>query len=62
MSSPLTKQQEKLRGKKIVDMTNAELHSWINACDRMETYVKGNKARRSWTKSRDEAENEMQSR
>lgn len=62
MSSPLTKQQENLRGKKVIDMTNEELEIWINACDKMENWVKHNKARRSWTTSRDEAELELEQR
>jgi hypothetical protein len=59
MNSLLTKQQEKLRGKKVSDMTILEITTWIEACDKMENWVKGNKARRSWTQSRDEAENEL---
>jgi len=59
MSNPLTKKQEKLRGKKVIDMTDDELRSWINACDRMESQIKYNKARRSWTQSREEAEDEL---
>ncbi len=43
----LTKQQQALRGKKVIDMTNAELVLWIDACDLMERTVKPNKARRS---------------
>ena len=52
----LTKQEEKLRGKKVIDMTISELKIWINACNKMERLVKANKVRRNWTKSRDDAE------
>ena len=62
MSNPLSKNQEKLRGKKIVDVTIDELRSWINACDKMENWVSHNKARRSWTQSRKEAETELERR
>ncbi|WP_430401209.1 hypothetical protein [Flavobacterium sp.] len=62
MKNPLTKQQEQLRGKKVNDMTNQELEIWVQACDKMENWVDVNKARRSWTKSRDEAESELEKR
>ena len=60
--NPLTKQQEKLRGKNVKDMSSDELRIWIDACDKMENWVKYNKARRSWTASRDEAEEELEKR
>ncbi len=62
MSNPLNKQEEKLRGKKISNMTLDELNVWINACDKMENWVNANKARRSWTTSRSEAINEVKKR
>ncbi|WCO03487.1 hypothetical protein [Psychroserpens ponticola] len=62
MKNPLTKQQERLRGKKVNDMTNQELETWIQACDKMENWVNANKARRSWTQSRDKAESELEKR
>ncbi len=43
-------------------MSFEELKSWINACDRMEKWVKFNKARRSWTESREEAIIELEKR
>ena len=60
--NPLTKQEEKLRGKNVRDMNSDELRIWINACDKMENWVKYNKARRSWTESRKQAIAELQSR
>ncbi|MEM9679571.1 MAG: hypothetical protein AAF901_04540 [Bacteroidota bacterium] len=60
--NPLTKEQEKLRGKKVQDMTTDELRIWISACDKMENWVKYNKARRSWTESRDQAIEELERR
>lgn len=62
MNNSLTKEEQKLRGKNISDMTLDELKIWINACDKMENNVKANKARRSWTKSRDESINEIEKR
>ena len=44
----LTRKQEALRGREVIDMTNEELVLWIEACDLMEVTVKPNKARRSW--------------
>ena len=34
MTSPLSKAQHMLRGRKIEDMTVAQLRTWIDACDR----------------------------
>jgi hypothetical protein len=62
MNNPLNKQEEKLRGKKIYDMTLDELNVWINACDKMENWVNANKARRTWTSSRLEATIEIEKR
>ena len=59
MDNPLTKEQEQLRGKKIVDLSTEELGIWIDACERMEKWVTDNKPRRSWTKSREKAEHEL---
>ncbi len=58
--NPLNKQQEKLRGKKVEDMNPEELLLWIDACNKMENWVSHNKARRSWTSSRDEAMEEYE--
>ena len=52
MNNPLTKEQEQLRGKKIVDLSLEQLSVWINACERMENWVKDSKSRRSWRKSK----------
>jgi uncharacterized protein with von Willebrand factor type A (vWA) domain len=60
--NPLTKQQEKLRGKKVQDMNSDELRIWISACDKMQNWVKYNKARRSWTESREQAIGELEKR
>jgi hypothetical protein len=59
MRTPLSKSQEMLRGRKRVDMTDAQLRDWIDACDKMETWVKSAKARRSWVNARADAEAEM---
>lgn len=62
MNNPLSKQQEKLRGKEVCNMTIDELNVWIKACDEMENWVHANKARRSWTSSRFEAIDELEKR
>lgn len=63
MENPLSKDQEALRGKKIKDMSLSELKLWIDACDKMEGWIKNaNKARRSWTSSKEKAEHELQKR
>lgn len=62
MDSPLTSKQEKLRGKKLVDLNSEELSIWIDACERMEKWVSSNKARRSWAKFRKKAQHELNKR
>jgi hypothetical protein len=58
----LSKIQQKLRGKNISDMTNAELPIWIEACRTMEKAKLPMKARRSWKEVRIAAEAEMRRR
>jgi hypothetical protein len=49
-----------LRGRKIEDMTLAQLRTWIDACDRMEVWPHTPvKARRGWKASRAQAEAEL---
>jgi len=60
--SPLTRSQTSLRGRDIRDLSNEQLHDWIDACDKMERHVKYKKARRGWTSSRAEAEAERERR
>ena len=59
MRNPLSKQQETLRGRKLADLTDEQLLDWIDACNKMERWVKVNKARRTWVRSRDDAEAEL---
>jgi hypothetical protein len=59
MSEPLTKSQQRLRGRKVQDMSVDELNDWISACDRMEVWVSHNKARRSWNVAREDAQEEL---
>jgi hypothetical protein len=47
----LTKNQQRLRGKKISDMTDDELTDWLAACHKMEVLVKFKKARHSWVEA-----------
>jgi hypothetical protein len=62
MQNPLSKRQEALRGRKRSDMTEAELHDWIDACDKMEQWVKPAKARRTWKAARADAVAELERR
>jgi len=62
MPEPLSKSQQQLRGRNVIDMTVAQLRDWIDACDKMELWVKANKARRTWTRGRREAEAELKRR
>jgi len=59
---PLTRSQQALRGRKICDMSIDQLRDWIDACNKMERHVIYNKGRRSWTRSRSEAEAELERR
>lgn len=60
--SPLPKEQEALRGKKVRDLTDAQLLLWLKACDTMEGWVTNPKARRGWKDSRTEAVAEIERR
>ena len=62
MGMPLTKDQQKLRGRDVKVMTDEQLADWIEACDAMENWVKFNKARRAWKQSRKDAEDEIERR
>jgi hypothetical protein len=59
---PLTKTQQALRGRDLRDMSPVQLRDWINACEKMERFVKFNKARRGWKQSREEALAELERR
>ena len=53
---PLSKSQTSLRGKKIADMSVAQLKDWIAACDAVEVWKSTPpKTRRGWKRSREEA-------
>ena len=63
LSQPLSKSQQALRGRKIADMTDAQLVDWIEACQKMETWPRiDGKARRGWKASRAAAELEVERR
>jgi hypothetical protein len=63
LGEPLTKAQQALRGRKVIDMTDAQLRLWLDACDRMEQWAHiPNKARRGWGRGRTEAEAEIERR
>jgi hypothetical protein len=54
--------QQRLRGKNVADMTDEQLRDWIDACQRMEKWVKPAKARQGWRLSGEEAESALASR
>jgi hypothetical protein len=63
VKNPLSRSQESLRGRKIVDMSAVQLREWIDACVRMEEWkYTPTKARRGWKASRAEAEAELERR
>jgi hypothetical protein len=62
MAEPLTKSQQSLRGRRIVDLTDDQLHEWIDACKKMEDWVGHAKSRRAWRLSAIEAEAELERR
>ena len=59
---PLSRSQQGLRGRDIRDMTIEQLRDWIDACEKMEAWVKPPKARRSWKHSGQEAIAELEGR
>lgn len=57
---PLSHSQHRLRGRKVVDMSEAQLRDWIDACIKMEEWPRiDGKARRGWKESRIAAEAEL---
>ena len=48
LGQPLTREQEELRGRDVRELDEAQLRVWLDACERMEHWVKAAKARRSW--------------
>jgi hypothetical protein len=62
VTNPLSREQEALRGRRLVDLTDRELELWLDACERMEHWVRFAKARRTWKRSRDAALQEQAKR
>lgn len=62
MAEPLSKSQQRLRGRKVADMTADQLLDWIDACAKMEQWVDAAKARRSWKQSAEDAQQELERR
>ena len=56
----LSKEELKLQKKGIENLSQEELKQWIELCKRNENDVKYNKVRRSWVKSRKQAEEQLQ--
>lgn len=48
IGQPLTREQEELRGRDVREFDETQLRVWLDACERMERWVKAAKARRSW--------------
>ena len=61
-NSPLTGEQERLRGRRVEDLTDAQLLIWIDACEKMRVWVKPAKARRTWTAGLKRAQQEFEKR
>jgi hypothetical protein len=55
----LSKEESKLQKKGIENLSQEELTIWIEVCKRNENNVKYNKARRSWSQARLEAEKRL---
>ena len=62
MAEPLSKTQQRLRGRKICDMTDEQLRDWIDACEKMNKWLGAAKARRGWRLSGIKAEEELRRR
>lgn len=56
----LSKEELKLQKKGIENLSQEELKQWIELCRRNENDVKYNKVRRSWVKSRKQAEEQLE--
>ena len=60
MDAPLSNSQQALHGRKVTDMTEAQLRDWIVACERMEAWPHTQKkARRDWKNGRTETVTEL---
>ena len=55
-----SKEELKLQKKGIENLSQKELLEWIEICKRNENDIKFNKARRSWMKSRQKAEERLE--
>jgi hypothetical protein len=63
LDQPLSHSQHRLRGRKVRDMSDAQLRDWIDACTKMEHWPRIEaKARRGWKESRQAAETELDRR
>jgi hypothetical protein len=63
MIEPLSKSQQQLRGRKLMEMSDEQLEDWIDACHKMEKWIRmAPKARRSWRISGIEAQSELDQR
>ena len=56
MSSPLSKDQEKLRGRDVRTMSDHQLSIWISACETMAAWVPHKNGRKGWRDSKKLAE------
>jgi len=62
MNEPLSKSQTELKGQNLRDMTVEQLFDWLDACSKMERWIKPQKARREWHQGRIETLKELSRR
>ena len=62
MNEPLSKSQTELQGQNLGDMSVEQLFDWLDACSKMERWVKPQKARRTWHQGRIETLRELSRR
>ncbi len=62
MNEPLSKSQVELRGRSLGEMTVEQLFDWLDACSKMERWIKPPKARREWHQGRIETLRELSRR
>lgn len=58
----LTTTQQTLRGRDLRDLSLDQLRNWIDACEKMEHWVKYKKARSGWKQSHEQATAEIERR
>ena len=62
MSTPLSKEQEGLRGRDVGTMSDEQLVLWIDACEKMLSWVPHKNGRKMWRESKVLAEAVLEKR